>query len=171
MLDHVNLQFGPRKLRLYSCACCRRIWHLNLTPAGRQAVEVAERFVDGLAGEEELATAHQAIEAVVHALTNTQMVDWWTACAAASPRHPFDQGSPTPGASGSEREQAMRSRVMGQGAFVDGVTRPIFEDERGQYIKEDGERIDGVRLRPEGDGADVPLIVGAGGQGRPRPGA
>jgi hypothetical protein len=34
-------------------------------------------------------------------------------------------------------------------------------DERGQFIVEDGERIDGVWLTPEEE-ADVPLVVSAG---------
>ena len=35
--------------------------------------------------------------------------------------------------------------------FTDGVTRPIYQDEQGQYVLEDGERIDGVFLpREEG---------------------
>jgi hypothetical protein len=39
-------------------------------------------------------------------------------------------------------------------SFSDGVTRPV-----GQFIEDDGERIDGVWLRPEEDGADTPVIV------------
>jgi hypothetical protein len=38
----------------------------------------------------------------------------------------------------------MSERAIGQRQFTDGVTRPMYEDERGQYIAEDEDRIDGV---------------------------
>jgi hypothetical protein len=53
----------------------------------------------------------------------------------------------------------MSERVIGQRLFADGLARPVYEDERGQFIVEDGERVDGVWLLPEDDGADTPLIV------------
>jgi hypothetical protein len=40
-----------------------------------------------------------------------------------------------------------------------GVPRRAYQDERGQFIEEDGERIDGVWLVPEEDQADTPVIV------------
>jgi hypothetical protein len=53
----------------------------------------------------------------------------------------------------------MTPRAIGRRLFTDGLTRPVYEDERGQFVLEDGERIDGVWLVPEDDGADTPLIV------------
>jgi hypothetical protein len=53
----------------------------------------------------------------------------------------------------------MSERVIGHRLFTDGLTWPVYDDERGQFIVEDGERIDGVWLVPEDDGADTPLIL------------
>ncbi len=68
MLQHGPLQHGPlravtaRKHRLFLCACCRSVAHLLKYPGSRRAVEVAERFADGLAGEEELLSANDEAE-------------------------------------------------------------------------------------------------------------
>jgi hypothetical protein len=53
----------------------------------------------------------------------------------------------------------MTARTIGHRLFTDGVPRPIYEEERGQFIVEDGERIDGLWLVPEEDQADPPVIV------------
>jgi hypothetical protein len=52
---------GRRRLRLYACASCRRLWHLFPDERPRRLVEVAERFADGQAGKEELAAAYDAV--------------------------------------------------------------------------------------------------------------
>jgi hypothetical protein len=58
----------------------------------------------------------------------------------------------------------MSGRLIGQRQFTDGATRPVYEDERGQYVLDDGEWIDGIWLVPIEDAADVPLVVrGPGG--------
>jgi hypothetical protein len=51
---------SDRKWRLFGCASCRHIWHLLAGGPSRAAVEVAELFADGAAGEEELRAAYRA---------------------------------------------------------------------------------------------------------------
>jgi hypothetical protein len=53
----------------------------------------------------------------------------------------------------------MNARTIGHRLFTDGVTRPVNEDEHGQFIEEGGERVDGVWLVPEKGWADTPVIV------------
>jgi hypothetical protein len=63
MLEFLRSKSSERKLRLFACACCRVIWeHFNAN--GRFAVEVAERYADGLASKKELQNA-SAIASIV----------------------------------------------------------------------------------------------------------
>lgn len=51
---------SARKLRLFMVACCRRLWP-HLLPAMRAVVEVAERYADGAASDDEARVASLAV--------------------------------------------------------------------------------------------------------------
>jgi hypothetical protein len=60
MLDFVESRTTQRKLRLVVVACCRKLWADLPDEESRWAVEVGERFADGLATEENREAARQA---------------------------------------------------------------------------------------------------------------
>jgi hypothetical protein len=60
MLACLAGRVGVRKLRLFACACCRAVWPLLPDPRSRKAVEVAERYADGLATARQLHAASQS---------------------------------------------------------------------------------------------------------------
>ncbi len=53
MLDFLQGRASDRKMWLFAVACCRRLWGVFLADECRRAVEVAERFADGRATEEQ----------------------------------------------------------------------------------------------------------------------
>src|SRR5262245_35183877 len=60
MLNFARYWGTDRTMRLFACACVRRLWAL-LGPAEREAVEAAERAADGLLGEHELRCAYASV--------------------------------------------------------------------------------------------------------------
>lgn len=62
MLEYIGGRLSERKLRLFSCACCRRLGHLITLAESRRAIEVAERFADGQASDLECGAAFTAAQ-------------------------------------------------------------------------------------------------------------
>ena len=58
-----SYEIDERKLRLFGCACCRRVWHLALSRRSLEAVDTVERYWDRLPGGERLPAAWRAASA------------------------------------------------------------------------------------------------------------
>jgi hypothetical protein len=88
----VHLRIGPRvqqskagrrRLRLFAVACCRRLWPILPEGPLRRAVEVNDRYAEGLAERDEVETARSA------ALTGMRSA--WAALRAAAVAAPLEE--------------------------------------------------------------------------------
>jgi hypothetical protein len=72
-----------RALRHYAVWCARQVQHLMMDPRSVEALDVAERYADGLATDEELSAAWAAAWAVARAAAWAAAWAWAAARAAA----------------------------------------------------------------------------------------
>jgi hypothetical protein len=130
LLNFVGGGASNRRLRLFACACCRRLWGLFLADECRQAVEVAERFADGRAGEEQLRQAHRLAAGAHDAFR-------WRAHAApfAATQHPLCRAEGAGGPAGcawlgaAVRNASLRpdgSEAGGEGQAQAGLLRCVL---------------------------------------------
>ena len=54
MMEFLGRKASNRKLRLFACGCCRRIWNLLSDVRSKRAVDLAEAFADELADQSSL---------------------------------------------------------------------------------------------------------------------
>jgi len=62
MLEFLRDKVSDRKLHLFAVACCRRIWGILEDEEARKAVDVMERYVDGLACHEDVTAARHLLQ-------------------------------------------------------------------------------------------------------------
>ena len=98
MLDFLCGKASERKLRLFLCACARRIWRFIRQEPCRQAVRIAEKYADGQASEAEREAAYLAARGVAWQIPDDSGApmddvrsDWATAVGvwAAGPSDSF----------------------------------------------------------------------------------
>jgi len=116
MLDFLGLSFDPlrkvepnstpvprnRKVRLFAVAVCRRAWKPVSNAEAGKAIDVAERFADGLATAEELQAARKLLwdqlltrwsAPFSTAVRNSLPMDRWSAAIVATFPEPTKSGS------------------------------------------------------------------------------
>jgi hypothetical protein len=98
MLDFLRGKVSDRKLRLFACACCRRVWHLLTDERSRCLVKTVEQFADGLATIFDVSNASDIHENAVS--TYDFKAPWFAAMYATSPSHCQQSASETAQAAG-----------------------------------------------------------------------
>jgi hypothetical protein len=152
LLSHLGSALEGRKARLFACACCRLVWPLLTETRWRSAVEISERFAEGLAGSRELARAWRqgwaagspdsAGSAALYAASTApapatvaylvQRAVWWSAMrqlgSGEPPWSPEQRLAGTQARQVVERQQCDLLREIAGNPFHRSVFRPAWLD-------------------------------------------
>jgi hypothetical protein len=121
---------SERKLLLFACACCRRVWPLLADERSRWAIEVAEQQADGLASHRDHARAVTLAQAAAAEAANPRnLALGWLAAARAraadavvgalSDREPYEQAA-------IWTREAVRAWAKAIGSTEDLITAPAL---------------------------------------------
>ena len=83
LIDYIAERTSERKLRLFACAACRRIWSVMQYEVSRQAVEFSERYAEGQGTLEELGRLERVAEDYADLAEQAQLRGWNAARTAA----------------------------------------------------------------------------------------
>jgi hypothetical protein len=110
MLRFLSGKASDRKLRLFACACCRRIWPRIPDRRSRRAVEIGENYADGQSDFIELEEAFTSADRVHSSYSSPfpemQLMAWDALDAARQAAHPEMRGLADGTASSAAMEEA-----------------------------------------------------------------
>jgi len=121
LLRFLGENVSERKLRLFACASCRRVWGRLPDARSREALDVVERFADGRASSEEIEAARQAARAAQQQAAGARRYDsaehavWAATLLERSRFHSW--GSPF-SVAGQARHAAADAACLGREAGV-----------------------------------------------------
>jgi hypothetical protein len=124
-----------KTLRLFACWSVRQVWNLLTDERSRNAIEVAERYAEGKATDEELATAQAAARAAAEAAAGAARgaaAAAWDAAGAALDAAAAARGAAAAAwdAAGAALDAAGAARDAAganQGAWLLANAKPNFE--------------------------------------------